>query len=66
MANFYIDYENVHNEGLKGIEQLTPTDTIYLFYSDKADTLKIDVVQKIMQTQGVIKFMKIENTGIVI
>ncbi|WP_294522003.1 PIN domain-containing protein [uncultured Anaerovibrio sp.] len=61
MANFYIDYENVHNEGLKGIEQLTPTDTIYLFYSDKADTLKIDVVQKIMQTQGVIKFMKIEN-----
>lgn len=61
MANFYIDYENVHNEGLTGIESLVSTDIVYLFYSDKADTLKIDVVQKIMQTQGVIKFMKIEN-----
>ena len=61
MANFYIDYENVHNEGLNGIENLTSADNIYLFYSDKADTLKIEVVQKIMATQGIIKFMKIEN-----
>ncbi|KHM52580.1 hypothetical protein SAMN02745671_01046 [Anaerovibrio lipolyticus DSM 3074] len=61
MANFYIDYENVHNEGLKGVERLTPDDTIYLFYSDKADTLKIDVVQKLLATQGNIRFMKIEN-----
>ena len=61
MANFYIDYENVHNEGLKGVERLTPDDTMYLFYSDKADTLKIDVVQKLLATQGNIRFMKIEN-----
>ncbi|ORT99825.1 hypothetical protein D081_1406 [Anaerovibrio sp. JC8] len=61
MANFYIDYENVHNEGLKGVEKLTPDDTMYLFYSDKADTLKIDVVQKLLATQGNIRFMKIEN-----
>lgn len=61
MANFYIDYENVHNEGLKGVERLTPDDTMYLFYSDKADTLKIDVVQKLLATQGNIRFMRIEN-----
>ncbi|MCR5177018.1 MAG: hypothetical protein K6C05_09245 [Anaerovibrio sp.] len=61
MAKFYIDYENVHNEGLKGVENLTPDDTLYLFYSSKADTLKIDVVQKLMHTQGAIRFTKIEN-----
>ena len=61
MANFYIDYENVHNEGLKGVEKLTPEDNLYLFYSDKADTLKIDVVQKLLQTQGNLRFTKIEN-----
>ena len=49
MANFYIDFENVHNEGLKGILKLSADDCLHLFFSNKADTMKIDVVQKLMR-----------------
>ena len=36
MANYYIDYENVHNEGLKGVQKLQQEDKLHLFYSIKA------------------------------
>ena len=49
MANYYIDYENVHNEGLKGVQKLQQEDKLHLFYSIKADTLKIDVVRQLME-----------------
>lgn len=61
MANFYIDFENVHNEGLKGILKLSAEDCLHLFFSNKADTMKIDVVQKLMQCKAEIKFVKIDN-----
>lgn len=61
MANYYIDYENVHNEGLNGIELLDQGDKVTLFYSDKADTLKIDVVQLLMGSFARIEFVKIVN-----
>ena len=61
VANYYIDYENVHNEGLNGIELLDQGDKVTLFYSDKADTLKIDVVQLLMGSSARIEFVKIVN-----
>lgn len=61
MANYYIDYENVHNEGLKGVQKLQQGDSLYLFYSVKADTLKIDVVRQLMECPAQISFDKIIN-----
>lgn len=61
MANYYIDYENVHNEGLKGVQKLQQGDRLYLFYSVKADTLKIDVVRQLMECPAQICFDKIIN-----
>lgn len=61
MANYYIDYENVHNEGLKGVQKLQQGDRLYLFYSVKADTLKIDVVRQLMECPAEISFDKIIN-----
>ena len=61
MANYYIDYENVHNEGLKGVYQLQQGDKLTLFYSSKADTLKIDVVRQLMECPAEIQFEKIVN-----
>ncbi len=61
MANYYIDYENVHNEGLKGVYQLQQGDKLTLFYSSKADTLKIDVVRQLMDCSAEIQFEKIVN-----
>lgn len=61
MANYYIDYENVHNEGLKGVQKLQQDDKLHLFYSIKADTLKIDVVRQLMECPATICFDKIVN-----
>lgn len=61
MANYYIDYENVHNEGLKGVQKLQQQDKLHLFYSIKADTLKIDVVRQLMECPATICFDKIVN-----
>ena len=61
MAYYYIDYENVHNEGLKGVQKLQQEDKLHLFYSIKADTLKIDVVRQLMDCPATICFDKIVN-----
>lgn len=61
MASYYIDYENVHNEGLKGVQNLQQGDKLHLFYSTKADTLKIDVVRQLMECPADICFDKIVN-----
>lgn len=61
MSSYYIDYENVHNEGLNGVDKLVQGDRLCLFYSCKADTLKIDVVQQLMMCAADIRFEKIDN-----
>ena len=63
MSSYYIDYENVHNEGLGGIEKLGAGSRVCLFYSCKADTLKIDVVRQLMGCAAEIRFEKID-TGV--
>ena len=32
---YLIDFENVHSDGLKGIEQLGKKDKCYIFYSEQ-------------------------------
>ena len=61
MAIYYVDYENVHNEGLKGVQHLRQGDMLTLFYSSKADTMKIDVVRQLMECPVEIRFEKIVN-----
>ena len=36
MAIYLIDYENVNMDGLNGIQDLSETDQVYIFYSDNA------------------------------
>ena len=38
MATYYVDYENVHNGGMKGIEEVGSNDLVYVFYSAVANT----------------------------
>lgn len=61
VSSYYIDYENVHNEGLNGVDKLERGDRLCLFYSCKADTLKIDVVHQLMMCAADIRFEKIDN-----
>lgn len=62
MKKYYlVDLENVKNSGLEGIEQLSSQDQVIVFYSDKADTLKIDVIQKISEGKADVTFIKADN-----
>lgn len=60
MAIFYVDYENVKNEGLKDIEQLTASDVVNIYYSDKVNTMHIEIVQAVMESVAKINFIKAE------
>jgi len=58
---FIIDYENVNIEGLKGSSLLNEDDTIEIFYSAHAPTIKQGVVEKIAQTGAKIRYTKLKT-----
>ncbi len=60
MSSFYVDFENVGSLGMDGISLLTDADTVFIFYSNKADTMKMNVVAQIYQTSARIIFEKVE------
>lgn len=61
MAAYYVDYENVGSIGLLGLEKLTGNDRLILFFSDHADTIKMEIVQALMKTPCQVEFHKIER-----
>ena len=45
METFYlIDFENVHNEGLKNIDSLSQTDHVHIFSTKNALNIRMDIV----------------------
>ena len=59
MNIFYIDYENVTSQGLKGIELLTESDEVNLLYSKKAETMKIDILTQLLASRAKINFIPV-------
>ena len=43
MTVYLVDFENVRSEGLKGVEELSKTDKVVIFYSKNADAITFDV-----------------------
>jgi len=58
---FLIDLENVQSAGLDGVDQLTDEDTVIVFYSNKADNLKIDMVKTIQESSANVVYLKVFN-----
>lgn len=56
MAVFFIDYENVNSAGVVGVEKLGPDNVVHIFYSVKADTIKIEEVIELMKADAKIEF----------
>lgn len=63
MRYFFVDYENVNNNGLKGIESLKKNDKVFILYSENANTLKIDTVKKVRESKALIEFIDIQCLG---
>ena len=59
MNIYYIDFENVSNQGLKGIELLSSADEVNLLYSKKAETIKIDTLTQLMASSANIHFLPV-------
>ena len=59
MNIYYIDYENVSSQGLKGVEALTEDDEVVLLYSKKADNVKIDILSTLMSSKAKIQFLPV-------
>lgn len=59
MNIYYIDFENVSSLGLKGVDQLTENDEIYLLYSKKADNMKIDALTDLLRSRARISFLPV-------
>ena len=62
MRIFYVDYENVQSVGLESIELLDENDKVIIFYSDHADSMKIEIVRQLMSSKAQVEFV-IAETG---
>ena len=58
MVIYLIDFENVHSDGLKGIEQLAENDVCYVFYSEHAGVLTFNIHKKIIESRAKIYYVE--------
>lgn len=58
MAIYLIDFENVHSDGLKGIEKLERSDECYIFYSEHAGVLTFNMHKKITESRAKIYYVE--------
>lgn len=60
-TTYLIDLENVNSGGFEGANNLEESDELVVFYSEKADTLKIPIITALLKTAAEIKFYKCKN-----
>lgn len=63
MNLYLIDYENVKNAGLMGIDRLDSTDRAVIFYSPNADMISFEMHKTLINSRCDIDFYKIKRGG---
>jgi hypothetical protein len=63
MRIFFIDFENVHSEGMTGVDHLTEADEVVIFYSNNADSITFDILHKLMFCKSKLSYYKIKRGG---
>ena len=63
MAIYFVDYENVGSTGIEGIDTLSADNTVHIFYSVKADTMKMDQVIQLMRVAANVEFHDVTMRG---
>ncbi len=59
VAIYFIDYENVRVDGLKGVAKLTEDDSVCIFYSEKANTLTFGLHKRLIESKANIEYIKV-------
>ncbi len=62
MSIYFIDYENVHTDGLNGVSSLSEDDSVCIFYSEKANTMTFGLHKRLSESKAAIEYIKI-STG---
>ena len=63
MRIFLIDFENVHSEGMAGVDSLTDNDEVVIFYSANADSVSFELLHKLMFCKAKLSYFKIRRGG---
>ena len=63
MRIFLIDFENVHSEGMNGVDHLSDTDEVVIFYSSNADSISFDILHKLMFCKSKLSYYRIKRGG---
>ncbi|MCL1904019.1 MAG: PIN domain-containing protein [Oscillospiraceae bacterium] len=63
MKIFLIDFENVHSEGLAGVDSLTENDEVVIFHSINADTITFEMMHKLMFSPAKLSYYKVRRGG---
>lgn len=63
MAIYFVDYENVHDEGLKGIAQLKSNDRVVVFYSNNIKNIPFDLHVEISKSSAEVEYIKTNKTA---
>lgn len=64
LATILVDYENVcTTDGLKGVEYLTETDTLVLFYSQCCEKIRAEYIDIIEKSRCEFRTYKLDRTG---
>ncbi len=60
---YLVDYENVHQTGLNGINELEKNDNVVIFYSQNADKLPFSLHSQIVETKAKIIYFEVDTVG---
>ena len=60
MKYFFIDYENIKQDALKGIERLSEEDKVIVFYSEYAQTMTIPMHLQINNSRADFSFKEVQ------
>ena len=60
-TKYFIDFENVHGAGLKGIDELDSSDEVIIIYSQAAETFHIEQAIDILKSKARIEFVEVDG-----
>lgn len=46
MTYYFVDYENVHSDGIVDCTELEPGDIVYVFYTEQAKNITLDILEQ--------------------
>ena len=60
---YFIDYENVHKTGFKGLLNLSSNDNVIIFYSGNADKITFNLHKEIVDSKADITYFEVKAGG---